>query len=287
MRWSALLVFAALPALLPAGWYTDCLSCEAHLGGNSKIGPFDTKSECDSARQVNLDAHYPYRECYEEGGGSSAGGGSDSSLQDATSRALAQGLVNGDSQTFGVGLMGLGAMALMSGGSSQPSAADLAQQRQAELNRQAQVRAAEAAAAERKRRFEADKQETLSDLKGQDAALDPKAFGLDGEDDLKDAVASKKTNKNWKIRLKPAPNPLKKPEKTGDSVGVTALFDTWEEASACDGLSARTGSGRIACCQEGYPYFCNGKCYKEAALDDMRIPCASALMTSRQGDRGK
>lgn len=277
------LILLFLPLSARAGWYTDCKQCEAHLGGDSRMGPFATQSACEDARQLNHS--FPYRACFQEGGDDTQTS-SDSSLQDATSRALAHGLVNGDSQTFGVGLLGLGAMAILNGGNSQPSAADLEAQRQQELQRQANLRAAAAAAEERRRRFEAGKQEALGELKGSDAAVASVDDGLKGDDEMKDACCAsrKKGKKKWSPpHLKAVGDPLHKQPIPGDAVGVLQYFDTWAEADACGGLAAMDHSkGKIVCCPEGYPYYCSGKCYREAALDDFRIPCDDTLRTDKQ-----
>jgi hypothetical protein len=252
------------------------MTCEAHFGaGTSKIGPFDSKEVCEQYAQKERDLNFPFRECYSDGdAGGASGAGADSSLQDATSKALSYGLVHGDAQTFGMGLLGLGAMAVNSAGQHSGEADAAAQQRAQEQQAEA-ARQAEAA----KQRFEADKAETLGELKG---GGEPET-GLKGEDDdgLKDAPAAKPKKKKWKPpHLKKVPNPLEKEPRPEDFTGGQR-FDTWEEAKACGGLAAQGSDGKIACCPEGYPYFCGEQCYTEAAFDDFRVPCASTLRTVR------
>lgn len=262
----------AFSAGLAAHWFSDCMQCEVHFGaGTSKIGPFDSEDECQKWRQKSLDNNFPYRPCYSDGDdGTAASPAADASLQESTSKALSYGLVHGDAQTFGIGLLGLGAMAMDSAG-KQGDANAAAARREAEQRRQQQAREAQAS----RERFEADKTETLGELKGGDG--DGGLKGAD-EDGLKDVPASK-PKKKWKPpHLKAVANPLEKEARPEDFTGGQR-FDTWEEAKACGGLAAQGSDGKIACCPQGYPYFCGGQCYTEAAFDDFRVPCASTLRT--------
>lgn len=255
-------------------------------------GTYQDRSECEAeiakvaASQSLSCAHYY---CQEGGGGGASSTSSDTSLNDATSRALAEGLVHGDSQTFGMGLMGLGVMALTSG-SSGPSAADLEAQRRAQEAQRQQLLEAQRAEAARKKKFEEDKDEALGDLKdnGAEAAVqadDP--FDLkDGElkDGPNDPVPPKKKKPFPHLHLKPVDDPLHKTPLAGDAVPIQHHFNTWEEAKGFDGLTALdNSSGKIVGCPKGFPYVCSGQCYREAALNDFRIPCDSTLRTSLNG----
>lgn len=193
-----------------------------------------------------------------DGEAATGGGSTDSALINTSSRAVAEGLVNGDAGTFGVGLAGMGVAALFAAPSG-PSPAQVAAQRQAA--HEADVRAAEAEAA-RKRQFEAEKQEAMDDMK-----------------DLKDAPNSPPKKKVKIIHLKPTEDILHRQPLPGDSTAAT-LFPSWEAAEACGGTAGLDkASGMVACCVGGFPYYCSGRCYKEAALDNMRIPCGSTLTT--------
>ena len=267
----------------PAAWLAkaDFSAC-GHGMPPSGVESFATQSEC----QARIAAVQPGMACgrywcEDSGGGDAAGGGADASLQQATSKALAEGLVHGDSQTFGVGLLGLGAMALLNGGDSGPSPAEIQAQQEAQRQRQARLEAERAAAAERKRRFDADKADALQDIKGGGDA----ASGGDDDDglkDLKDAPNDPPRKKVKIIHLKPTQDPLHQPPLPGDSTKAD-LFDNWDDAKACGGTAGLDkASGKVACCAEGFPYFCGGRCYREDALDSMRVPCDSALTTSKQ-----
>lgn len=102
-------------------------------------------------------------------------------------------------------------MALLDSANSGPSPADLEAQRQAEFNRQARLRAAQEAEAARKRKFDAEKQEAIADMKGgaeDAAAVQADDFDLKGDDsnDLKDAPHDLPGEKNFPHpHLKAAP----------------------------------------------------------------------------------
>ena len=276
----------ASPAQLQAGWYSDCMLCEKHLGGNSKIGPFSSKDECQSWIQAKLST-YPYRECYSEGGDSDEGAAasSGSSLQDSTTKALSYGIAHGDSETFGMGLLGLGTMAVLNSGNSGPSAAELAARRRADQERAAEYAAAQAL---KQKKFDQDKSEMLDDLDSHSRGQATNESTANDQDELKDVPLSPRPNKKWKApHLKPVANPLQKATLPED-IGSENLFETWDQAKAFaranGGTIAREGSGKIAWCGEGFPYHCSGRCYSEAALDDFRIPCSSTLKTTKPED---
>ena len=131
MKHYLILVICLVPMGLPAAWYSNCPACEAHLGGTSH-GPFDTQSACEQARQQELNQNFPFVPCTSDGSGSSSSAGVGGSLQQDTAEALTKGIVNNNAQEFGVGLAGLGAMAVING-LSQPSGPDPEQIRQQQI----------------------------------------------------------------------------------------------------------------------------------------------------------
>lgn len=284
------LVFSTLSLPLSAGWYSECPLCEQHLGGVSKVGPFATKSECQKWLATKLD-NYPYRECYgSDDASASSGSSGDTSLQDSTNRALGYGLAHGDSEMFGLGLMGLGTQALLAG-SQGPSPEQVEAQRRANQEAADRYQAEQAA---KRRKFEAEKSEALGDLKGVDAKSSDLGLHGDGTDELKDAPNDDlkdiptRPKKKWKPpRLKPVANPLHKEALPEDLTGGT-VFNTREAAKAFaqanNGTIGKEDSGKFTWCPDGYPYSCSGHCYTEAAMNDFRIPCDSTLKTLRPED---
>jgi hypothetical protein len=274
--WTFLTLFACLASPAAASWTgkADFSGCPAGHGlpaGGQES--YASQSACEAGIADAKRSLYCGRYWCEEDGAASSGGGGGDDLTQATSKALASGLVNGDSQTFGVGLMGLGAMAILNSGSSQPSAEDVAAQQEAARQRQAAMEAAAAAEAARKKKFEDDKQAALSDMKG--------GGGDDAHwDDMKDlkdqcCAGSKKVPI---IRLKKFDDPLHKDPLPGDSEKFDVL-DDWAAAGAYPGTTAMDHeSGHIVGCPQGFPYYCGQHCYTEAAFGGHRIPCTHGVL---------
>jgi hypothetical protein len=153
--------------------------------------------------------------------------------------------------------------------------------------------------------FNRDRDRSLNSLKGTGSGSSLKGVGSSDEglkglaeearhEDLREAPAGAgttkpkrkvrptPTTKPWPHpRLHPVANPLRKDPLSGDSVGFLAKYANWAEANACTGTAALDG-GKVVCCPKGFPYYCDGRCYKAAAFSDMRIPCDSALLTTQQ-----
>jgi hypothetical protein len=138
----AFVLITALCAFAPASARADCtITLDMnHCGGNTSgvntapcSSPADCESQIAQAKQTQP-ACFVYT--YNCAGASGAGdAGAPSSIQDATANALAHGMVNGNAQELGTGLLGLGVMAILGGldsGPAQPTAAQLEAQREAE-----------------------------------------------------------------------------------------------------------------------------------------------------------
>jgi hypothetical protein len=259
---------------------SDYSACPAIEGLDGRQASYATQSECeaeiaDAKRHIYCGVYT----CTEDGGSGAAAGGDD--LTHLSTKALAEGMVHGDAQTFGMGLMGLSAEALLSG-SSGPSPEQIAAQQEAERQRQAQIEAEAAAEAARKKKFEDEKQEAFGEMK------DGAGTGFDSgdvkplNDALNDNPSPKKKVKI--IHLKPTENPLERQPLAGDS-NKSDVLDGWEAAKNYPGTAALDKeSGKVVGCPGGFPYYCGGKCYSEAALDGMRVPCSSALTTIKFSD---
>ncbi len=129
--------FLGAAASLPAAWTTDCPACAAHLGGSGRAGPYATAADCEAARQQALANNLPYGPCTSDSSGTDSSGGSpQQQLQQDTSQALTQGIVNGNAQEIGVGMAGLGVMGLMAGIQAQQQQEAQAQQQALEEERQ-------------------------------------------------------------------------------------------------------------------------------------------------------
>ena len=150
----------------------SCPACAAHGFRSSGRECFSSKEACES-RVAQVRSSGPtgasYSACTEEGG--SAGSGSSGDLLTDSSRNLVQGMMNGNAQQMGIGMMGIGAAALIQGMQPDPAA-------------EARRRAAEAArAAEQKRRDEEaarQAEETKRRLLGETGSSDPSSLSLMG-----------------------------------------------------------------------------------------------------------
>jgi hypothetical protein len=134
--------------------HADFSACPSqYVSGSGQDGPFDSESECQSyIDSVNQLACAVYT-CDPVGGGSSGGSESDSSSAPPTAQGLihestknfVQGMMNGNGQQEGIGLMGITAGMLLQGSQSNPQqeAQQRAQEaaRVAEEKRQAEERA--------------------------------------------------------------------------------------------------------------------------------------------------
>jgi hypothetical protein len=283
LRFSLLLAAGlACSTVAQATWTarSDYSACPAIEGLTGRQATYASQSDCeaeiaDAKRHIYCGVYT----CTEDGSGASAAGGDD--LTHLSTKALAEGMVHGDAQTFGMGLMGLSAEALLSG-SSGPSPEQIAAQQEAERQRQAQIEAAAAAEAARKKKFEDDKQEALGEMKGDGGT----GFDADDMKDLKDGPNDNPPPKKKVkiIHLKPVENPLDRQPLPGDFTASHDL-DGWEAAKDYAGTAALDKqTGKVVGCPGGFPYYCGGQCYSESALDGLRVPCSSALTTIKFSD---
>jgi hypothetical protein len=252
--------------------YGGCSHGEAR--GTYTEGSFSSKSACESFIKQQGLAYCVKAWCEDRSSGSTSSSGS--SLESATTNALAHGLAYGDAQTLGAGIVGLGVMSMSSGGKKNvPSPQQLQQEENARLARAEEARRAEA---ERQARFNEKRNDLVSGLKGDEAGLRSNRFDFsDLKEDDEDQPKPKYP------RLKKMENPLRKEPLPEDSVGILQLFDDWEDAADCTGTTARAQDSRkIVCCPPGYPNICGGKCYKEAALQDHRIPCDDVRVSTKR-----
>jgi len=150
----------------------SCPACAAHGFRSSGRECFGSKEACETrVAEVKSTGSTgaSYSPCTEEGGGASSGSSGD--LITDSSRNLVQGMMNGNAQQMGIGMMGIGAAALIQGLQGDPAA-------------DARRRAAEAArAAEQKRRDEEaarQAEETKQRLLGETNSLDPSSLSLMG-----------------------------------------------------------------------------------------------------------
>ena len=299
---SACLAFASS---LPAAWYGegDFTTCPRQYipKEHGESEPFNTRSECEeeiAKVQSQTTMACAVYTCVEKGGDSGSSGASGNSttdLQDASSRAIADGIVNGHADNLGLGLMGLALGSALSGPSPEQVAAQRRAEQQAELNRQRQAREAQAAYEKQQRDY---KEENWRDIKGMKGMATGEMEPLSPEEqsELKDGgnkgtpTPTPRPKKPVPIiKLQARPNPLEKAGLPEDVVDGTEFASFRAANQACPNCSTATNvrTGMVASCPPGFPYYCNDHCYSEAALNDFRIPCSSKLRTSIQGDELK
>lgn len=269
--------------------HIDANGCPSqYVSGTSDYGPYNSLADCQASIPANNGnvACVQYT-CLDNG--SSSGTASDGSLADNSAKAITEGIVNGDEQSVGAGLLGLGVMGLLSGMSSsqQPSQAEIQaqqqrqEQQQEEAAREAQARqqAAEQAAqeaAQKAAEFQAEKQNARAEMKGDGTDVP------DDDDDLKDAQGD---GQPPIPHLVPLPNdPLHPHSKPGDT-RTPRFFDSWDEAKAACGPNQTEAldheTGKVVACPSGFPFYANGKCYSDDAFNSLRVP-DSVLKTDHQ-----
>lgn len=218
---------------------SNCPACARHgFGSGDATECFGDKGSCESRvaevkRSRSTSASMTFSACTEQGGDAASAGSSGDLVTDSTKNVV-QGMMNGNSQQTGIGMMGIGAAMLIQGMQGDP-AADARKAQEAAAAAEQQRREGEQYRAQEMRHQEIAKQRILGMLKGTEQSSDLSLKTGDDEPPLTDMGTG---TKFFGLGRSPSQDTSTLQLKLGDDADASIKVDPRAVSTSGAGLSS-------------------------------------------------